>query len=455
MAKFEFKFIDLFAGIGGFHQAMTLFGGKCVFASEIDEECKKQYEKQFRMKVHGDINNCMKDIPSFDVLCGGFPCQTFSKAGNQEGFEDEVKGKLFYRIVDILKAHPECKFLILENVRNLADQKAFWDVIQKELRELDFFITQDPIIESPSSFGIPQNRERVYILGIKKTLRNTSKLTNGWIHTDDLHLDSFRKPCADGVALSPEFIEYGSEKGKTKAIDAKEMAVISAWEYFKKNILPNKQIGSPIWLDFFGIGYGKDQTEAFYQKCGYYKQLVKAKKKDYEDEKKETLINKKGYIWELTPDWKKHFIERNRAMYLEHQSSIDDWYAENEKNLTQKVYRKFEWNCGPNYRDFKECIIQFRQSGLRIKRPDTFPSLVAIVNTPIIWDKELKLFRRITLREAANLQSFRKNYDFVCDERTSYKQLGNSVNVKVIKIIAKQLFDLGIDGWDQLQEDSK
>lgn len=77
------------------------------------------------MKVHGNINKCLNDIPLFDVICAGFPCQTFSKAGNQEGFKDELKDQLFFRIVDILKQYKECKFIILENVRNLADQKEF------------------------------------------------------------------------------------------------------------------------------------------------------------------------------------------------------------------------------------------------------------------------------------------------------------------------------------------
>jgi DNA (cytosine-5)-methyltransferase 1 len=121
--------------------------------------------------------------------------------------------------------------------------------------------------------------------------------------------------------------------------------------------------------------------------------------------------------------------------------------------LTKKVYRKFEWNCGPNYKDFKNCIIQFRQSGLRIKNSDKFPSLVAIVNTPIIFDNTLNEYRRITIREAANLQSFRKNYNFICEKQISYKQLGNSVNVKVIKIIAKALFSLAVDNWDEIEEE--
>lgn len=444
--RYNFKFIDLFAGVGGFHQAMTLYGGECVFASEIDLECQKQYSKQFKMSVHGDINKCLGEIPKFDVLCGGFPCQTFSKAGNQEGFEDELKGQLFFRIIDILKEHKECKFIILENVRNLADQEGFWNVIQKELRELDFYITQEPIILSPSDFGIPQNRERVYILGVKKSLRNQEKLVNGWIHTEDLKLDKLMKKCERGTAFS--ILDLTNQSNKDYVILEEEMKVLHAWEVFKRYILPDKQIGSPIWLDFFGFDYDKSKNEEFYEKCGYKKQLVKARKKHYNNEEMKELITEDGMILEDTPDWKQRFIERNRKLYLDNKEKIDKWYNKYLKYLSKKVYRKFEWNCGPKYTSFKNCIIQFRQSGLRIKKSDTFPSLVAIVNTPIIWDKELKKYRRITVREAANLQSFRANYNFICDKHLSYKQLGNSVNVKVIKIIAKQLFDLAIDGWD-------
>jgi len=444
--RYNFKFIDLFAGIGGFHQAMTLYGGECVFASEIDLECQKQYKAQFKMDVNGDINKCLDKIPNFDVLCGGFPCQTFSKAGNQEGFEDKLKGQLFFRIIDILKKHDECKFIILENVRNLADQKEFWDVIQKELRELDFYITQEPIILSPSDFGIPQNRERVYILGVKKSLRNQKKLVNGWIHTEDLKLEKLMKKCEKGTAFS--VLDLNNQVNEDYVISNEEKKVLHAWEVFKRYIIPDEQIGSPIWLDFFGIDYDESKDVEFYEKCGYKKQLIKARKKHYNDETLKKFIDKDGMILEDTPSWKQRFIERNRKLYLNNKEKIDKWYKKYSKYLTKKVYRKFEWNCGPKYTSFKNCIIQFRQSGLRIKKSDTFPSLVAIVNTPIIWDKELNKYRRITVKEAANLQSFRVNYNFVCDKHLSYKQLGNSVNVKVIKIIAKQLFDLAIDEWD-------
>ena len=167
MKPYNFKFIDLFAGIGGFHQAMRYLGGKCVMAAEINKGCLNTYRENFNIEnndIRGDVNNIdPKTIKPFDVLCAGFPCQPFSKAGAQKGFEDETRGNLFYKIMNILDSHPEVKFVILENVRNLADKTENWDIITSELMIRNFYITEEPIILSPSDFGIPQIRESVYL----------------------------------------------------------------------------------------------------------------------------------------------------------------------------------------------------------------------------------------------------------------------------------------------------
>lgn len=200
----RFTFIDLFAGIGGFHQAMRFLGGECVMAAEINEECRKTYRLNYHTRekeIRGDVRKIdPTTIEPFDVLCAGFPCQPFSKAGAQKGFQDETRGNLFYTIMDILDAHPEVKFVILENVRNLADKTENWDIITSELMQRNFYITEEPIILSPSDFGIPQIRERVYILGIRKDIRNEQILTNGFIHKADLHLDKHFKKCKMGAA---------------------------------------------------------------------------------------------------------------------------------------------------------------------------------------------------------------------------------------------------------------
>ena len=166
MAKF--KFIDLFSGIGGFHQAMVSFGGECVLASDIDKSAIKVYLDNYGINSNVNVRDLADDmVPDHDVLCAGFPCQAFSKAGKQLGFLDQTRGTLFFEVARILKAkHP--KFFILENVRNLVthDDGNTYKIICETLKSLGYRIPSNPLILSPHQFGIPQVRERIYIPGI-------------------------------------------------------------------------------------------------------------------------------------------------------------------------------------------------------------------------------------------------------------------------------------------------
>ena len=417
MKHYNFKFIDLFAGIGGFHQAMRYLGGECVMAAEIDQECVATYKLNFKTnekEILGDVNKIdPATIAPFDVLCAGFPCQPFSKAGAQKGFKDQARGNLFYKIMDILDGHPEVKFIILENVRNLADKTENWDIITSELIKRNFYITEKPIILSPSDFGIPQTRERVYILGIRKDVRNERILTNGFIHINDLNLDIYKKQCKMGDAW---FI-LERDVDDSYNITPEQELMIQAWDELRINT-GMKVIGYPLWIDSFGLGI--DDTEEVFVNQGYSD----------------------------LPSWKKNFLRRNREFYLRNRSFIDNWVKKYDMLNRIKLYRKFEWNCGEDVDDIKNTLIQIRQSGIRVKRPTFYPSLVAIVNTPIIWDKTKGHYRKITPREAANLQSFHKRYKFTGSDKTIYRQLGNSVNVRVLKILGKNLFSLARKGWD-------
>lgn len=415
---YNFKFIDLFAGIGGFHQAMRYLGGECVLAAEINKACVATYKKNFKMKdeqIRGDVNIIAPEsIPPFDVLCAGFPCQPFSKAGFQKGFEDGTRGNLFFTIMKILDGHPECKFVILENVRNLADKTENWEIITEELEKRNFYITEKPIILSPSNFGIPQIRERVYILGIRKDIRNEEILTNGYIHVKDLNLEKYYKKVKFGAAF--DILE--EDVDDSYIINPIYEHMIFVWDEFRRD-LHLGIIPKPIWLDSFGIGIDDDE-EAF-QAQGFYEM----------------------------PEWKKEFVRFNRNLYITNREYIDAWYERHDLALQEnKLMRKFEWNCGTDVSDIKQALIQVRQSGIRCKRPTYYPSLVAIINTPIVWDKKKEHFRHITPREAANLQSFLKRYKFVGTDGIIYKQLGNSVNVRVLKILGENLFALAKNGWD-------
>lgn len=416
-SKARFRFVDLFAGIGGFHQAMRYLGGECVMAAEINEECRKTYRLNYRTEekeIYGDVTKIAPDtIAPFDVLCAGFPCQPFSKAGAQKGFQDETRGNLFYTIMDILDTHPEVKFVILENVRNLADKTENWGIITTELMQRNFYITEEPVILSPSDFGIPQIRERVYILGIRKDIRNEKILSNGFIHKTDLCLERHFKKCKMGDAWT--ILE--DDVDDSYLISAEQEQMILAWDEFRIGT-GIKVIGFPIWIDSFGVGIDDDNE----------------------------LFCNQGY--DDMPPWKQKFLRHNRDLYLENRKFIDNWVSKYDMLNKIKLYKKFEWNCGTDVTDIHNCLIQIRQSGIRAKRPTFYPSLVAIVNTPIIWDKNKKHFRKLTPREAANLQSFHRGFKFQGTDATQYKQLGNSVNVRVLKILGESLFALANDGWD-------
>lgn len=173
-----FTFIDLFAGIGGFHLAMHAHGGKCVFASEWDKFARITYETNFR-KISpemfdaglfaGDINEVELDnIPLFDILCAGFPCQPFSNAGLRKGFED-TRGTLFFRIAEIINHHTENgnppKVVLLENVKGLRGHHKgkTLNTILRVLDDLGYNVNEEVL--NAKYFGVPQNRERIFIVG--------------------------------------------------------------------------------------------------------------------------------------------------------------------------------------------------------------------------------------------------------------------------------------------------
>lgn len=163
----EIKFIDLFAGIGGIRIALENQGFNCVFSSEFNEPCQKTYLKNFGEMPKGDITKINeKEIPSHNILAAGFPCQAFSSAGKQKGFDD-TRGTLFFDVLRIAKEkNPEV--LLLENVKNLKyhDKGNTLKVILKHLRELNYFVEWE--ILNAKDFGVPQNRERIIIVASKK-----------------------------------------------------------------------------------------------------------------------------------------------------------------------------------------------------------------------------------------------------------------------------------------------
>ncbi|WP_335954245.1 DNA cytosine methyltransferase [Acinetobacter guillouiae] len=165
----QIRFIDLFAGIGGFHLALANQGAKCVFASEINENAVKTYLENHALekeKMHGDITLIdPNNIPDHEVLCAGFPCQPFSQAGHKKGFED-VRGTLFFNILKILEAK-QPKAYFLENVRGLLkhDDGRTFSIIKEKLENLGY--TFQSFVVKSSDYGLPQHRPRLFMVGFK------------------------------------------------------------------------------------------------------------------------------------------------------------------------------------------------------------------------------------------------------------------------------------------------
>lgn len=384
MLEKNFKFIDLFAGIGGFHQAMAKLGGECVLASEIDPYAIETYRMNYGIDEIQNIRHIdSEDIPYYDVLCAGFPCQAFSKAGQQLGFKDRTKGTLFFEIVRILE-NTAPKYIILENVRNLMSHNSgsTWITIKESLDELGFNVT--PVIMSPHQLGVPQLRERVYILGVRKDVY-------------DKPLE-FRVPTKDKSVLNAYRAKIFDEQTNGKYnISEHEENVLCCWNEFYQGI-DQKTIGFPVWSSEF------NQT----------------------------------YFTEIYPAWKATFCKKNRELYTRNKSFIDKWLKRwkylQEFTLTE---RKFEWQAGTSISSIWDGYIQIRPSGIRVKRPDSFPALVAMVQIPIIG----KFKRRLTPREAARLQSFPDSFIPNYNDFQAYKQFGNAVNVNCVEHLATQLFD--------------
>ena len=170
-SNYKFKFIDLFAGVGGFRIAMQNLGGKCVFTSEWDKEAQKTYRTNFGEVPFGDITKeeTKKFIPDgFDVLCAGFPCQAFSIAGKRGGFED-TRGTLFFDVAEIIK-RKKPKAIFLENVKGLRNHnggKTLATILNVLRNDLGYYVPEPQIINA-KEFGLPQNRERIYIVGFRK-----------------------------------------------------------------------------------------------------------------------------------------------------------------------------------------------------------------------------------------------------------------------------------------------
>lgn len=438
----KFKFIDLFAGIGGFHHALKSLGGECVLTCELDPECELVYKSIFtsakkpghfvnniRTITRKDIEDpdsgrsaaAIKDrVEEHDILCAGFPCQPFSKSGHQLGFKDSTRGTLFFDIMEIVYARKP-QFLMLENVRNLAGprHRETWAIIRDTIREAGYVTLDEPIVLSPHVLhpddgGAPQVRERVFILAsrdknhlgrIKQIQESitSGEISRGW-NQHKWRISSILLP--DSKIANVHKYRLSND----------ELAWVEAWEWFVQNIPDDNLPGFPIWSDQF-----------------------KAKPE----------------IPDGCPDWKRTFLVKNSEFYLKHRGIIDRWkkmkWGKSQKSVSEFPASRqlFEWQAKRAHpchegRTLRDLVLQFRPSGIRVKPPSYLPALVAITQTSIVGPdvkSGIKEYRELTPQEAAELQGMPPNiFDASgIDDKAAYKQLGNAVNVGVVRYLAQRL----------------
>jgi DNA (cytosine-5)-methyltransferase 1 len=290
--------------------------------------------------------------------------------------------------------HHHPKYALLENVRNLAshDHGNTWKVIHDSLHDAVYNVIDEPVIFSPHYIGVPQHRERVFIMCVRKDI---GSLPPFYFNNKELPLCNI-----DDILLDDDEIE---DLNRYK-LREDQIEWIDLWNEFIQNIKCDKLPGFPIWADSL---------------CSL------------ED-------NHMVKDWDNLPKWMQNFITKNNELWKNNKDYIADWLPRAQKNKNFFGSKaKFEWQAGetktPNVWNH---IMQIRPSGLRVKPGTYFPALVAITQTSIVGKRK----RFLTPRECARLQSFPDSFQYDEKNAQAYKQFGNSINVSLVKIFARYMF---------------
>jgi DNA (cytosine-5)-methyltransferase 1 len=396
-----FTFVDLCAGIGGFHLGLSRLGGRCVLAADTDLRCRETYAKAFPgTPLTGDIWQLAADpfklVPAHDLLCAGLPCQPFSKQGRGLGLADP-RGKLFFAVLAIVCArHP--RYVVLENVRALANvrHRATWDLMVRSLRAVGYRVADEPVIFSPHLLsprrgGSPQRRERAFLLAeyVGEAISpveligaepakpgpvagwNPETWNPNWLLQADAEIADLER-----YRLGPELVH-----------------VVDAWNALVQ-ALPVTVPSFPLWADH---------------------------------------LKPTPTITPETTAWRLPVVAKNNAFYERHRAVIDRWRQTSGIERASRSRRQLEWHAKAAH-DLWQLVLRFRTTGL-IARPATWlPTLLTNSQEPIIgWRR-----RKITPREAARLQGFPDDFPLPDRDRLAYAQLGNAVHPGVVAYVVGQ-----------------
>jgi DNA (cytosine-5)-methyltransferase 1 len=328
--KSEFRFIDLFAGIGGFHIAMHENGGKCVFASEIDKFARQTYEHNFKeispeIFLNGNFNNDITDpkldyskIPDFDVLCAGFPCQPFSHAGLKKGFDD-TRGTLFFNIKEIVRAKIEAnktnkkvtipKVLLLENVKGFKnhDKGNTFKVVKRTLNDLGYEVASEVL--NSKHFGVPQNRERIFIVAWYRDAvkKREFKFPFGLMDNNKPIFDKEKRDAESKNICVGDILLSGKDLAKYEKRDEKVYTISEKlWQGHKRRRLEHLEKGN-------GFGY------SIFNAKSPYTSTISAR---YYKDGSEILIEQKASNGVADRPRKLHPVEAARLQGY----PIDSWY---------------------------------------------------------------------------------------------------------------------------------
>nr|WP_254071988.1 DNA (cytosine-5-)-methyltransferase [Rathayibacter sp. VKM Ac-2857] len=432
-----FRFIDLFAGLGGFHVALEGLGGSGVFAAEWEPNLNSLYQKNFGLAPWFDVSTLDDQViegrvPDHDVLAAGFPCQPFSKSGKQQGFEHTEQGRLFFKVHDILRIKRPAKF-ILENVPNILkhDGGRTKDVIKTKLEELGYSVDIHRL--SPHQFGIPQVRERAYFVGS----------ING--------LDEFSWPTAISAPTTIASALHKQTKSGRPIPDQTKRAIEMWNDFLHLSPADTKLPSFPIWAMEFRATYpyedftppgawARNRSRDLDWSYGSFGFPLAGLNSDEQAARIPSHSRRPGDF--NFPTWKRTFIRQNRDFHRENRSWINPWLNKWRPWELHSSFQKFEWNAQGGSRDIDDYILQVRASGIRVKRPNTAPSLIAMTHTqvPILGANISGTGSRryLTPQECAELQSL-GDIDLPESELAAYKALGNAVNARVVGAIAESL----------------